>query len=102
MKAVVQRNGRSVKYTGYCPQYKYRIGDTYGTTTHKVILDPTVHHAEKLVLSDRTADDFQVTRPPKNEIDLVNARSRFGDVVYKHPVIPGYEVGSESVPVTSA
>ncbi|KAK9880198.1 hypothetical protein WA026_010070 [Henosepilachna vigintioctopunctata] len=78
-------------YTGYCPQYKYRIGDTFGTTTHKVLLDPTVHHAEKLVLSDRMAVDFQVSRPAKNEIDLVNARAGFGDVVYKHPIIPGYE-----------
>lgn len=49
------------RYTGFCPQYKYRIGDTYGTTTHKVLLDPTVHHAEKLVLSDRLADDYQVS-----------------------------------------
>lgn len=36
------------------------MGDTYGTTTHKLLLDPTVSHAEKLVLSDRTADDYQV------------------------------------------
>lgn len=47
-------------YAGFCPQYKYRMGDTYGTTTHKLLLDPTVNHAEKLVLSDRTADDYQV------------------------------------------
>lgn len=50
------------RYAGFCPQYKYRMGDTYGTTTHKLLLDPTVNHAEKLVLSDRTADDYQVRR----------------------------------------
>ncbi|CAH0552490.1 unnamed protein product [Brassicogethes aeneus] len=76
-------------YTGFCPQYKYRIGDTFGTTTHKVLLDPTVHHAEKLVLSDRTRDDFQVYRPPTKDIEIVN--DRLGDTVYKHPMIPGYE-----------
>ncbi|KAJ3641697.1 hypothetical protein Zmor_028179 [Zophobas morio] len=78
-------------YTGFCPQYKYRIGDTYGTTTHKLLLDPTVHHAEKLVLSDRLADDYQVVRPPQRDIDIVNARAVTNDTIYKHPIIPGYE-----------
>ncbi|XP_018576172.1 UPF0605 protein CG18335-like [Anoplophora glabripennis] len=77
------------RYTGFCPQYKYRLGDTYGTTTHKVLLDPTVHHAEKLVLSDRTADDFNSFRPSIRDIDIVN--DRHGDTIYKHPIVPGYE-----------
>lgn len=76
-------------YTGFCPQYKYRLGDTYGTTTHKVLLDPTVHHSEKLVLSDRTVDDYSTYRPPARDIDIVN--ERHGDTIYKHPMVPGYE-----------
>lgn len=52
-------------------------------------MDPTVHHAEKLVISDRTADDYQVFRPPIRDIDVVN--DRLGDTVYKHPMLPGYE-----------
>ncbi|KAL1505685.1 hypothetical protein ABEB36_005191 [Hypothenemus hampei] len=76
-------------YTGFCPQYKYRIGNTYGTTTHKVLLDPTVHHAEKLVLSDRYADDYKTFRPALRDIDIVNERQ--GDTIYKHPMVPGYE-----------
>nr|CAD7590749.1 unnamed protein product [Timema genevievae] len=48
------------EYTGYCPQYRYRMGDTYGSQTHKLLLDPTVNRSEKLVLSDRTVDDYQV------------------------------------------
>ncbi|XP_060523617.1 CIMIP2 protein CG18335-like isoform X2 [Cylas formicarius] len=76
-------------YTGFCPQYKYRIGDTFGSTTHKVLLDPTVHHAEKLVLSDRIADDFKTVRPARQDIDAVNERQ--GDTIYKHPMVPGYE-----------
>jgi hypothetical protein len=38
---------------------------TSGTTIHKVVLDPTVHHAEKLVPSDRLVDDYQVLIEPK-------------------------------------
>ncbi|XP_069685802.1 CIMIP2 protein CG18335-like [Periplaneta americana] len=78
-------------YTGYCPQYRYRVGHTYGGQTHKLLLDPTVSHSEKLVLSDRTVDDYQVYRPPERDIDIVKARFRFGDTVYQHPFVPGYE-----------
>ncbi|XP_045528612.1 elongator complex protein 3 isoform X3 [Pieris brassicae] len=85
-------------YTGHCPEYKYRIGDTYGSTTHKILLDPSVNHSERLVLSDRTADDFQIFRPPQQAIDVVNARFRNGDPVYKHPMIPGYEGFAGHVP----
>lgn len=55
------------RYTGHCPEYKYRIGDTYGSTTHKILLDPSVQHSERLVLSDRTADDFQVSNVKNND-----------------------------------
>ncbi|CAH2215916.1 jg7420 [Pararge aegeria aegeria] len=88
---VVSVKENIASYTGHCPEYKYRIGDTYGSTTHKILLDPSVSHSERLVLSDRTADDFQIFRPPRTDIDVVNARFRNGDPVYKHPMIPGYE-----------
>lgn len=47
-------------YGGYCPQFIYRVGDTYGSLTHKVLIDPCVHHAERLVLSNRLTDDYHV------------------------------------------
>lgn len=79
-------------YTGHCPQYKYREGATYGSQTHKLLLDPTVQHAEYLVLSDRTANDYQVVRrPAQKDIDVVESRFQHGDPVYKHPMLPGYE-----------
>ncbi|KAH0821984.1 hypothetical protein GEV33_000807 [Tenebrio molitor] len=64
---------------------------TSGTTIHKVVLDPTVHHAEKLVLSDRLVDDYQTVRPPHKDIDLVNAKCVTNDTIYKHPIISGCE-----------
>lgn len=47
-------------YTGYCPQFIYRVGNTYSSLSHKLLIDPTVAHAEKLVLSDRATDEYQV------------------------------------------
>ncbi|XP_053992705.1 UPF0605 protein CG18335-like [Hylaeus volcanicus] len=78
-------------YAGYCPQYRYRCGETYGSITHKVLLDPTVNHAETLILSNRVTDDYEVQRPPKNDIDVVNTRYKHTDPVFVHPIMPGYE-----------
>ncbi|CAK9823022.1 UPF0605 protein CG18335 [Anthophora retusa] len=78
-------------YAGYCPQYRYRCGETYGSLTHKLLLDPTVNHAETLVLSNRVTDDYEVQRPPKNDIDIVNARYKKTDPIFIHPIMPGYE-----------
>ncbi|XP_047357647.1 UPF0605 protein CG18335-like [Vespa velutina] len=78
-------------YTGFSPQYRYRCGETYGSLTHKLLLDPNVNHSETLVLSNRATDDYQVSRPPKNDIDIVNARYKRVDPIYTHPTIPGYE-----------
>lgn len=49
------------RYAGYCPQYRFRCGDTYGGLTHKLLLDPTINHAETLILSNRTTDDYEVS-----------------------------------------
>ncbi|KAI4492147.1 hypothetical protein M0802_010044 [Mischocyttarus mexicanus] len=78
-------------YTGFSPQYRYRCGETYGSLTHKLLLDPNVNHSETLVLSNRATDDYQVSRPPKNDIDIVNSRFKRTDPIYVHPTIPGYE-----------
>ncbi|XP_046740204.1 UPF0605 protein CG18335-like [Diprion similis] len=78
-------------YAGFCPQYRYRCGETYGSQTHKLLLDPTINHAETLILSNRTTDEYQVTRPAKDDIDIVNARFKNGTPVYVHPITPGYE-----------
>lgn len=47
-------------YKGYCPQYKYRVGETYGSLTHRLLIDPCIHHAEKLILSNQVTDDYHV------------------------------------------
>ncbi|XP_076626839.1 CIMIP2 protein CG18335 [Colletes latitarsis] len=78
-------------YAGYSPQYRFRCGETYGNTTHKLLLDPTVNHAEALILSNRVTDDYEVQRPPKNDIDIVNSRYKRTDPIFVHPTMPGYE-----------
>ncbi|XP_012270479.1 UPF0605 protein CG18335 [Orussus abietinus] len=78
-------------YAGFCPQYKFRCGETYGSLTHKLLLDPTINHAETLILSNRATDDYEVTRPPKDDVEFVNARTKRTDATFLHPMVPGYE-----------
>ncbi|XP_014248934.1 UPF0605 protein GA14893-like [Cimex lectularius] len=77
-------------YTGHVPTYVYRVGDTFGSATHKILLDPNTNHSDSLVLSDRTITDFEIYRPPKNVIDIIENRKHHVDARYKHPVVPGY------------
>lgn len=54
-------------------------------------MDPSINHAEKLILADRTADDYEVYRPAQKDVDIVKSRIKQGDPVYQHPMISGYE-----------
>ncbi|XP_050457525.1 UPF0605 protein GA14893-like [Cataglyphis hispanica] len=77
-------------YTGYCPQYRFNQGETYAKATHKLLLDPAINHASTLILSSR-AIDYEAWRPPKSDINIVNARFKRTDPVFVHPMLPGYE-----------
>ncbi|XP_011304491.1 UPF0605 protein CG18335 [Fopius arisanus] len=78
-------------YAGFCPQYRYRCGETYGNVTHKLLLDGTIDRSETMILSNRSADDYEVMRPPKDDLDIVTARTKRMDATYKYPIIPGYQ-----------
>ncbi len=56
------------------------------------MIDPSAGHSEKIILSDRTVDDYHIVRPTLQEIDIVKNHERnSGDTIYKYPTIPGYE-----------
>ncbi|XP_053688774.1 UPF0605 protein GA14893-like [Sabethes cyaneus] len=84
-------------YTGYCPQLMYRIGNTYSSLSHKLLLDPSVAHSEKLILSNRSTDEYQVHRPTLKEIDATGTiiprheDEDLRDTIYQKPLMPGYE-----------
>lgn len=78
-------------YTGHCPRFIYRCGDTYGSLTHFLLLDPCSSHGQNLVISNRGFSDYHVERPTLTELDLARKREERIDSVYKHPMVPGYE-----------
>ncbi|KAL6258365.1 hypothetical protein P5V15_010318 [Pogonomyrmex californicus] len=78
-------------YSGYCPQYRFNYGETYAKATHKLLLDPTINHANTLVLSNRATDKYEIWRPSKSDINMVNIRFKRTDPLFVHPMLPGYE-----------
>ncbi|XP_011646741.1 UPF0605 protein GA14893-like [Pogonomyrmex barbatus] len=78
-------------YSGYCPQYRFNYGETYAKATHKLLLDPTINHANTLVLSNRATDNYEIWRPSKSDINMVNIRFKRTDPLFVHPMLPGYE-----------
>jgi len=87
-------------YSGYVPQAKYRPGNTYGMTSHRVLLDPCIHMSPRSVLNnihpEHCTDEFG--RPGlgtdpflSSQMALVNTRvNSFGRQQYQPNMTPGY------------
>ncbi|XP_071988908.1 ciliary microtubule inner protein 2B isoform X2 [Engystomops pustulosus] len=74
-------------YGGFCPQYKYNLGKTYGKLTGQLLTSPDVRHSGQLVLQSCPFP------PPRNDtkLDLSNRRKpRLGDEKLSSTMIPGY------------
>ncbi|XP_069603938.1 ciliary microtubule inner protein 2B [Ranitomeya imitator] len=74
-------------YGGFCPQYKYNLGKTYGKLTAQLLTSPDVRHSGQLVLQSCPFP------PPQNvsSLDISKRRKpRLGDQKLTWSMIPGY------------
>ena len=76
------------RYCGYCPQFKYQIGETFGRTTSQLLTTSSVASSGKPVLSDIVPQP----RPPKDDRKaLIAARCRnLGDQKLCDEMVPNY------------
>lgn len=76
------------RYCGYCPQFKYQIGDTFGRTTSQLLTTSSVASSGKPVLSDITPQP----RPPRDgRRALIATRSlNLGDQKLCDKMVPNY------------
>lgn len=77
-------------YCGYVPQYKYRIGNTYGKTTHKLFVDDTVPSSGSLVLTDIYKEGGDVALLGKKSSNVAGRDASWGDQKYTDKMVPGY------------
>ncbi|KAJ8300370.1 hypothetical protein KUTeg_021889, partial [Tegillarca granosa] len=81
----------SIRYGGFCPQFKYKIGETFGKTTSKLLKSKDVASSGKLVLAD-----IKPERPgsdPTEDARATLLQSRlhsWGDQKLVERMVPGY------------
>lgn len=77
-------------YGGFCPQFKYKIGETFGKTTHKLLKDDAVASSGELVLAEIRASSAPVPETdPKSEL-LQSRTQSWGDQKLMEQMVPGY------------
>lgn len=77
------------RYCGYLPQFKYRIGKTYGRHSVEILTDDTVAKSGKYVLTPTDADPANVA--PDGRVSRLKARSAsFGNQNLRAEMVPGY------------
>ncbi|CAH2296831.1 Hypothetical predicted protein [Pelobates cultripes] len=76
-------------YGGFCPQYKFNQGKTYGKLTSQLLTNPDIRHSGQLVLQScafpPSRTDINRDHPEK----LIRRRS-LGDKKLSRSLIPGY------------
>merc|ERR1712224_65369 len=78
-------------YRGYCPQINFKMGETYGKTTHEILADKGIAKSARRVLA-QTHKNPSACAPDAAEIQTSRARRAisFGDKKLTHNMVPGY------------
>ena len=81
-------------YCGYVPQFKYKLGETFGWHTHKLLTDQSVASSGVPILANTSFPSVPSTRPRTKEDffkSALGSRTRsWGDQKYAPQMVPGY------------
>ena len=76
-------------YCGYCPQFKYKINDTFGSTTHDLLTAPGISRSKMPVLAP--LEGRQTAEQEARKLSLIESRGEnLGDQKYGVQMVPGY------------
>lgn len=79
------------RYCGYVPQFKYQIGETFGSHTHKLLIDPKVASSGSPVLGDTQPSPNKTREEEELSSPAYCSRTRsWGDQKYVPQMVPGY------------
>ena len=75
-------------YIGYCPQFKYQIGETFGRTTSQLLTDSSIASSGQPVLTEINPE-LPPLRDNRRELILKRAY-KLGDKKLFEKMVPGY------------
>ncbi|XP_006818423.1 ciliary microtubule inner protein 2B-like [Saccoglossus kowalevskii] len=77
-------------YCGFCPQFKYQIGETFGKTTSQLLTNPHVASSPRPVLAE-TSPRPGVEGVPDRRAEFLRTRTQsWGDQKLIGEMVPGY------------
>ncbi|XP_071096287.1 ciliary microtubule inner protein 2B-like [Haliotis cracherodii] len=77
-------------YGGFCPQFKYQIGQTFGRTTSRLLQDTDVASSGRLVLAD-IEPSASLDLGQQRRANILNSRVQsWGDQKLVEKMVPGY------------
>ena len=80
------------RYCGYLPQYKYRIGKTYGRHSVEILTDDSVRKSGRFVLSATEPPPRSSPDDPRRTL-LRTRQNSWGNQNYTDQMVPGYTGG---------
>ncbi|XP_039273108.1 ciliary microtubule inner protein 2B-like [Styela clava] len=75
------------RYCGYLPQYKYRIGKTYGHHSADILKDPDVRKSGTYVLTDT---EYVPEGRDTRRLLLQSRQDSWGNQIHTEQLVPGY------------
>lgn len=79
-------------YGGYCPQFKYAIGETFGRTTSNLLNNNDVASSGRLVLAKLAPETLEESdRKKQDKLSIIRTRTQsWGDQKLAEKMVPGY------------
>lgn len=77
-------------YGGFCPQFKYQIGETFGKTTSKLLRNDAVASSGQLVLAEIRANSAPCPETDTRSDFLKSRTHSWGDQKLMEQMVPGY------------
>lgn len=82
-------------YRGYCPQMNFKMGDTYGKTTHGILTDGKIAKSKRRVLAQTSSNasrecEQYLAESEEAQISRNRRAISYGDKKLMHNMVPGY------------
>ena len=79
------------RYCGYCPQFIYKIKETFGKTTHALLTASGISRSARPVLAPLEGLKEGIFKDETRKQKLIESRGKnLGDQKYGKQMVPGY------------